>query len=64
MSGSNRPALEPHEKGYYSDILNQNYKKTIERGPDVLQNLQVPLFIVYSSEYVYISSAQNSIPKI
>ena len=44
MSGnSGKSGLEPREKGYFSDSLNQNYKKTIERGPDVLQNLQVTL---------------------
>jgi hypothetical protein len=41
MSGSNRPSLDPKDKGYYSDILNKNYRHNVERGPDVLQNLQV-----------------------
>ena len=51
---SNRPGLEPAEKGFYSEIFNQNYKKQTERGPDVIQNLQVRTicrFLAYLLQY-------------
>ena len=59
---SNRPGLEPAEKGFYSEIFNQNYKKQTERGPDVIQNLQVRTlcrFLPYLRHYFIITLSRT-----